>query len=392
MRPLSIPNTVRYVLVTAFFFIAPTVMVAEKMTVTYYYVGAGNCTVIECPGSDDKLLIDCGSHRVAERGPVADDIGQKLSGPGAVNLILTHPDQDHYNFLIYLPDLFDNLNHVYAGGNFNSYSQGNNEQGSTNYRLRAFAAGNIYGQGSSFSNTPGVAIEAKDYFGQTYKQVDRLTFSPTDTPTDLQLCGDAQVFLLAANSASGAWNLTNPQSLIVAVRYAGVDFIFPGDSDFSGGGFGLQNALVSWANLNGVNLNGDFATFREELHVEFMMASHHGSDENQANWNGWANVTSPSYLVFSGKPDSTSPTLRHPTEGGYEPYLGNLRGTTAPLDLHVKDPGGSSNAARLTITEAALGLFDVYDLEVVVSDNGVFELKCHADATDCDREFFNRAD
>ena len=69
-------------------------------------VGAGSCHVVDCPGSAQKILIDCGT--VGGRGP--DDFTSEraeayywnqISGPEdpAPIVVVTHPDSDHYRHI-----------------------------------------------------------------------------------------------------------------------------------------------------------------------------------------------------------------------------------------------------------------------------------------------------
>lgn len=71
----------------------------------FYFVdmGQGDCTIIRSPAGH-VYVVDCGS--VADlNGNTFTDAGDTMrawSGGAPVTVILTHPDQDHYNQLIYL--------------------------------------------------------------------------------------------------------------------------------------------------------------------------------------------------------------------------------------------------------------------------------------------------
>jgi hypothetical protein len=71
----------------------------------FYFVdmGQGDCTII-CSPAGHVYVVDCGSVADLDANTflAAGNIMRAWSGGGPVTVILTHPDRDHYNQLIYL--------------------------------------------------------------------------------------------------------------------------------------------------------------------------------------------------------------------------------------------------------------------------------------------------
>ena len=85
---------------------ALTTSATSLLELHFINVGQGDCTLVKCPNGQ-AILVDCGSIKDGDAGQVRDYLlGQlDVDNPRIDLLVVSHPDQDHYNFI---PDvLFD---------------------------------------------------------------------------------------------------------------------------------------------------------------------------------------------------------------------------------------------------------------------------------------------
>lgn len=368
----------------------------DTLKVKYYEVGPGSCVLVQCPGDQDvNLLIDCGSHRVTQKDRVLSDLITTANNK-KTHVILTHSDKDHHNWvedIFYTWTLNGNslpIGDVYMGDKWSKYKQ---PTPSVLQLKTKEAATHIYGRMNLSDNSNPVIAEARitkrsrhgDTLTYDYNSVSRLDIpgfaSNSPTPNNLGICGDADVFILGGNADSQQFgNKTNPQSLVVGLSWQGRDFIFPGDATNGSTDKALEKALRRWFKVNGQTIPGSFTSYNSELSVDVMMAPHHGSDVEGSAWNGWAKVTQPDYLIFSGDPSVSNKSLRHPTIASYNAYAQTLKAYN-DHDLQVKQPdaktyhvtqSNNGKTRRLaytnhhTISNAAFGLHDVSDVTVEV--------------------------
>lgn len=79
-----------------------------EMRVHFYNVGAGTCTLIECPGEDaQSIIIDCGTidGDWNEEGPKAMELReriQKTIAGRSTEVVLSHSDKDHVSLIPYV--------------------------------------------------------------------------------------------------------------------------------------------------------------------------------------------------------------------------------------------------------------------------------------------------
>ena len=82
-------------------------------------IGQGDCTVIYCPNGDDAVLFDCGSTSGGDNRFTTESVSQFFNNVQRITIIVSHGDQDHYN---YLPRVFqkgpllDKVTKVIFGG------------------------------------------------------------------------------------------------------------------------------------------------------------------------------------------------------------------------------------------------------------------------------------
>ena len=82
-------------------------------------IGQGDCTVIYCPGGKNAVLFDCGSTAGGDNRAAPDDVKKYFENVDHVTIIISHGDQDHYNYLPRIFDtkpLFGKITQVITGG------------------------------------------------------------------------------------------------------------------------------------------------------------------------------------------------------------------------------------------------------------------------------------
>ena len=83
-------------------------------------VGQGDCTVIYCPNGDNAVLFDCGSVDGGDNRFVPEYIQNYFSKVKNITVIISHGDQDHYNYLPKIfplkMDSFKKIHKVITGG------------------------------------------------------------------------------------------------------------------------------------------------------------------------------------------------------------------------------------------------------------------------------------
>ena len=233
----------------------------------YFYVGAGMCHVVECPGANAPVLLDdCGSTNtdggLSKQQAVA--AVQGVAAGHAVKVVLSHSDRDHGN---YVPDIFPNptpatVSMIWGGGSFANYEQPVRDwvraasQAGVQVRMDNFPNNGVVGFAAGWSNG-GVEVP------------------------DLQ-CGTARTYVLTVNSTRGA----NAASMVLMLDNNGKTLIFPGDATGD-----TQRQAVENAEENG---NPD-----NFLYTDVLELSHHGAESNGSNDEAWAAATIPRHLVSS---------------------------------------------------------------------------------------------
>jgi beta-lactamase superfamily II metal-dependent hydrolase len=109
----------------------------NDLRLTVFNVGDGNCAVLQCPGSLGKaIILDCGSaadgyytNAARSNNLVDTKVADILTSVASVDIIVSHPDLDHFNILAkalnngsLLGNLIkDKLADTYLGGNLEWY-------------------------------------------------------------------------------------------------------------------------------------------------------------------------------------------------------------------------------------------------------------------------------
>ncbi|MGD8725648.1 MAG: ComEC/Rec2 family competence protein, partial [Desulfobacterales bacterium] len=200
----------------------------SDLRVTYLDVGQGNAALLELPGGATALI---------DGGGFADnnsfDVGARIVAPFLLRkkilsvdtLILSHPNSDHLNGLIYIAEHF-NVKSIWTNG-----------EARKTLGYQAFRD----------------IIDRKGHFQPDFQQLDRrqemngVEFIVLYPPADF-----------ITRKISDRWRNTNNNSLVVKVIFGDVSFLFPGD-------------IMLEAEKELVKLAGD------ELGCDVLLAPHHGS-------------------------------------------------------------------------------------------------------------------
>lgn len=250
--------------------LAPQVIPVRATTTLrahYFYVGAGMCHVVECPGNNAPVLLDdCGSSN-SDGGLSKDQAVAAVQATTAgrpVILVFSHSDADHSN---YVPDIFPNptpvaIRSIWGGGSYANY----NDRVKT--WLREARDAHIPIRMNAFPD-PGVSGFDPGW-------------SNDGNRVDALQCGTANTYVLTVNSTKGA----NAASMMLMIDHNGEKLLFPGDATGDAQAQAVENA----------GNNHKPANF---LFTDVLEVSHHGAESNGSNNKAWAESTLPRYLLSS---------------------------------------------------------------------------------------------
>ena len=237
----------------------------DELRIHYMNVGAGTCTVVECPGLDaPPMIIDCGSIGASSQDMTKDQAGKyiaKVLEPHSArpNLVISHPHKDHY---AWIADVLKNVQtqNIWLGGKRSGYGS----WGFSDWLIKQVANG---------------ATVFND-------QVIDADFHNDGAPmADSELsCGNALVYTLTVNTGPSP----NSKSHILEIRYNDFGATFTGDAEGK-----TENKAVE-------NYTGNVKT-------TVLSASHHGASSHKSNGKKWIEATDPEVVIFS-----TGPKFGHP--------------------------------------------------------------------------------
>ena len=309
----------------------------QELRIHFLSVGAGTCTIVQCPGTGaPPIIIDCGSS--GGRGEMAlerDEARQRIQEilaehDTATNVVLSHGDVDHYRWI---PHVLGELSvqHIWQGGAPDTYGSDGFPQWIASQEARG-------------------AMIHQDFPVHWHNDGQPLG-------DDLS-CGLASTFVLTVNS--GAGGSKNTDSLVLMIEYEDFTAIFSGDA---------------------VGITEEFAeaNFRGAVKASVLSASHHGAATFDSNSTVWAEATSPAVVVYSSGRRHGHPTC--PATEVYQSFL-----VAAPN--HETHCNRTTNYAQREITDSELAehTTDVVG-SIVVSSNGrsPMRLVCEA-GPDCGGE------
>jgi len=232
---------------------------ADKLELHFMDVGQGDSTLVICPNGN-SILIDAGGTLGpnSAEGNVREYILNHINrDQRKINtLIITHPDEDHYNFL---PKVLRGVgvDKVFRVGVRNDYNE-------------------LFRNWLSDFPTKKVIVLNQDYF------------NPKETPNSLIDCGDADIFILAAsiNAVKSRKKEKNAMSIVVMIRYGNVEAILLGDATHITENMILNRYQNNW------------------LDIEILKVGHHGSSTTSTS-KKWADTTKPEIAIVSAGINNT---------------------------------------------------------------------------------------
>lgn len=229
----------------------PTVSTQGELKLHFMDVGQGDSTLISCP--DGKhILVDAGSAAHYPGDEVRGYLLDVFKDQDLIidDLIVTHPDQDHYNKL---PEL-----------------------------LQGFTVSQIWWTGSKEQY---LIKSARDWLFDE-KQIELIHLkegdhSPQTTPASRLECGEADVYVLSAglNKGRSDWR-KNTISIVVMIRYGDFEAVLTGDATTVTEKAILERYDTDW------------------LDVDLLKIGHHGSRTTSTS-STWADTLSPEISVVS---------------------------------------------------------------------------------------------
>ncbi|HYG63967.1 MAG TPA: hypothetical protein VEL74_15435 [Thermoanaerobaculia bacterium] len=241
----------------------PPVKNQNNIRVTFVNIGAGLCTVIECPGLPAQtapILYDCGSSGRGDTGldraGTVQFVRTILSRYGvAPRVVVSHPDGDHYN---YITSIMGNANasSIWLGAQTADYNI--TFQNWLMAQQQAGVAINVFAQGASNNGQPvgGLACGAG-------------------------LLPNSGTWLLTVNAGDD----DNAKSMVLRLAYGQFQATLTGDATAES----LTSLMYNYrANV----ANGSIAT-------TLLGAPHHGSITEGSNSFVWPQVFQPRIVVYS---------------------------------------------------------------------------------------------
>lgn len=260
----------------------PRTWEADRLQVIYADAGQGDCTLITFPDGTN-WMIDCGcikNGKVVKKA-IQEMLERELPDREIDLLILTHPDQDHYNLLkdLYDPDEgpIKQIHEVMFGGKIEQYK--NARDGNFTYNLLTQPP-----QGIKVLKTPPKA--AFDWKCQ-------------DSQFNLNNIDGVDANFLCCNFSYDTED-TNNTSITLMLTHRGHKFFFMGDAEAE-----VEEAIIkAWDTAN-------LQTAADKSCV--LKLGHHGS--NTSSTQQWIETIRPTHVVVSadtrafGKNDRSMPAL-----------------------------------------------------------------------------------
>ena len=279
-------------------------------------VGAGNCQVVECPSQNKIVVMDCGSRGRGNRGwdeqNVLDAIAQLGDAETEISISVSHPDEDHYNYLyrIFAQRPVKSIVLSRLPANYNTDMQ--------NWLQRQLFAGATIqawdGPYSSSAPEPSMSCYKHTQHGWT---------------------ADVNSYVLAVNAGS----TVNDASMVVAMQHGAFKAVFTGD---------MTGETEKAVNRTQSPVKQDNASW--------ITGAHHGAESHDSNSQSWVDATSPRFVVFSA-----GTRFGHPRCNAVHRYFVNPRLLQANKQHQFHC--GMTNAYPDTLVDSNRDIF-------VTNDNG----------------------
>lgn len=237
---------------------------ADGLRVHALNIGAGTCVLVECPGSDDILMYDCGSMKATESDLDRDEAKayvDRIVGSTEPIVVMSHAHIDHVNLIPYVLGT-RRAKSVWFGGRDTDYGKADSPSADL-------------GEWLNRQKDAGVPI---------FHRFDK-RFNNSGQPMEALACGNAESYILTANAPAPRGASDNlrmhANSLILLIRYGEFKVVLTGDAV----GIAEDAALDSYRAL----LSDTTVLF----------ASHHGSKSERSNSAEWVATTRPSIVIYS---------------------------------------------------------------------------------------------
>ena len=232
----------------------------NELRVHFYNVGAGTCTLIECPGPNARpIIVDCGrlgrghgKHAISEQELKA-RIRETL-GDRSPEVVLSHSDLDHVSLIT------DVLSEVQVSAIW---------------------------QGDDPEDYPSDAkdwVSRQQEHGAAIHRRIAMNWHNDGQPIVNGLdCGTASSYVITVNSGEPSDNPgedDNANSLVLMLKYNRFSVIFTGDA-------------------TGATERAAIANYGDDLRATVLTASHHGASSEGSNGAAWASKTRPAVAIYS---------------------------------------------------------------------------------------------
>lgn len=233
----------------------------NPLTVAFLDSGQGDCTLIVSP-KGQLILVDCGSIKNSSevRDGIVEALNRHLPKDKAIHtVVLTHPDQDHYNMLDYvLSETGAKVGDIWFGGVCELYKNKLDDNRVYNRLVKA---------------------KAKPFSDSVY--------GGNSTPLDFD---GVKVYVLAANAsgdreADDGWR-RNTNSIVLMLYYAKYRVFLMGDATSDTEKFILDSVKTS----------GPSALLTKE-HASSLKMGHHGSTTSSSE--AWVTALKPNGIFIS---------------------------------------------------------------------------------------------
>ena len=220
-------------------------------------MGQGDCTVIQCPSRDGNVIsiIDAGSKsRIGfNRMEVVNFL--RLNEVTINSIFLTHPDEDHINYIDAILDAYNKNVSVYHSCDWTKYTE----------RIR----------GRITSGHANPEIRVPRCCGQNCSQNQHSRTLCTKSGVRLKVIG-------SEHTGQNCETNKNGDSIVSTIEYQGVKTLIAGDFE------GDEAFVQSFIECSGNDLSADI--FR---------LSHHGADNEKANQRNFSRAINPSFVFSS---------------------------------------------------------------------------------------------
>jgi beta-lactamase superfamily II metal-dependent hydrolase len=319
-----------------------------ELRVIFLDAGQGDSTLVVFP-DNSLMLVDCGS--IKNKDVVLPEVVEAVQEKVTANrnvidyLIVTHPDEDHYNLIVPLLNALapsPTVRHSYYGGSLRQY-RNRKENNATHDWL--------------FVNSE----PRRCYFGLS---------DPWFT------AGGASVYLIAANATGDpASRDRNANSIALLIEYAGTKVFLMGDATQ------LTEHMILRSGPPVRGRPDAVPPILARAHATALKMGHHGSDTSSIQ--SWIQALQPNYLFISsdkrafGRRGSGIPTTEHlesvigwsaPEPAGRHPYVAYDR---TGGDFNVYD---SRQCLFTTLKDLDEGI----SLHFVARDDGFIEIRATA--------------